>query len=410
MKRYILTALIAAFAIAAEPVSAGPAAQPAGAQPFEQFVTGFVPLSASTFGIEAFGSTDPTAQDIVSIDRESPFLPSALRSASGEPCQCPEKDDIFWHKGSMRNTAGVCVLFMNRLCDNSHDNALYCYDYVVATYTADGRLIDNHLIGRSGGAWKTDMKGSVAADGTITLDATRHDAPIPELIKENAAITFAVSSARYTISPDGRIARTSLGSPRSETVATAVRAADKSQFGTFVALFKLCTTDDITSATFAPEDGSGNEISHQLVKAFLTAAPDPTAADADLMWTAGSYIRDADRYVFFLQKSCGTPRQGLEPYAEFIVATCTADGQSLDMTPVAVTTDVSCACRIAGSRTPLSLTIRQARLTTPSEAPDAKAEVHTSTCTVDSKGHITVSTSGPATSAPFDRTSGTIRL
>ena len=136
--------------------------------------------------------------------------------------------DIFWYKGStVRLGDSITVAFMNRLCDDSHNNALYRYDHVVATYNAAGNLIDSRIVGRSGRAWSTELKGVVDDADGIIMTVTRRDLPVPSMIEEETDLTFTVTTTRYTIGRDGLIARTSLGAPRSETVMASTMTATK---------------------------------------------------------------------------------------------------------------------------------------------------------------------------------------
>lgn len=175
---FILAAALCALSVPADTApSPGTICAPVKAQQqtFSQFCEGFKPLNAGTFGVEAFGTTDASKVSAdAHISPSSPFLPTDLT------CDCQEQSDIYWNKGSMMRLGNnTTVVFMNRLCDDSHNNALYRYDHIVATYDADGRLTDSYIIGRSGRAWSVEVKGTADAKGGITMNVTRRDLAIP---------------------------------------------------------------------------------------------------------------------------------------------------------------------------------------------------------------------------------------
>ena len=86
---------------------------------FDEFGKHFIVYKDKTFDVGIFNTDIHGTADAFSISRDSPFVPSLL------PCDCREKGDIFWYKGStVRLGDSITVAFMNRLCDDSHNNAL----------------------------------------------------------------------------------------------------------------------------------------------------------------------------------------------------------------------------------------------------------------------------------------------
>ena len=129
--RVIINALMAVCA-AIFPLAA--CAQTERSARFEEFGKHFIVYKDKTFDVGIFNTDIHGTADALSISRDSPFIPSLL------PCDCKEMGDIFWYKGStVRLGDSITVAFMNRLCDDSHNNALYRYDHVVATYNAAGK-------------------------------------------------------------------------------------------------------------------------------------------------------------------------------------------------------------------------------------------------------------------------------
>ena len=398
---FILAAALCALSVPAYAApSPGTICAPAKAQQqtFSQFCEGFKPLNAGTFGVEAFGTTDASKVSAdAHISPSSPFLPTDLT------CDCQEQSDIYWNKGSMMRLGdNTTVVFMNRLCDDSHNNALYRYDHIVATYDADGRLTDRYIIGRSGRAWSVEVKGTADAKGGITMNVTRRDLAIPAMIEEYADLTFTVTASRYTIDSDGYISRTSLGAPRSETVKADVIPATKEEFDKLLAMFTPLSDGKITVGSFTSDEQTGKEIDRKYVRAFITPAPDCDCAPMRTLWTAGSVIETADRYILLMTKSCDVPRDGY-PFNEYIVATFTKDGRAIDVCPVARRGDFWDA-EITGSSSPFSLTVRQAVTSMDEEQPGTgnTDNVHTQTCTIEADGCITLRTSGRTFAAPSD--------
>lgn len=400
------TSFILAAALCALSVPADAAPSPASIcapvkaqqQTFSQFCEGFKPLNAGTFGVEAFGTTDASKVSAdAHISPSSPFLPTDLT------CDCQEQSDIYWNKGSiMKLGDNTTVVFMNRLCDDSHNNALYRYDHIVATYDADGRLTDSYIIGRSGRAWSVEVKGTADAEGGITMNVTRRDLAIPAMIEEYADLTFTVTASRYTIDSDGYISRTSLGVPRSETVKADAIPATKEEFDKLLAMFTPLSDGKITVSSFKNDEQPGKEIDWKYVRAFINPAPDCDCAPMRTLWTAGSVIETADRYILLMTKSCDVPRDGY-PFNEYIVATFTKDGRAIDVCPVARKGDFWDA-EITGSSSPFSLTVRQAVTSMDEEQPGTgnTDNVHTQTCTIEADGCITLRTSGRTFAAPSD--------
>lgn len=380
--RVIINALVAVCA-AIFPLAA--CAQTEKSVRFEEFGKHFIVYKDKTFDVGIFNTDIHGTADALSISSDSPFVPSLL------PCDCREMDDIFWYKGStVRLGDSITVAFMNRLCDDSHNNALSRYDHVVATYNAVGNLIDSRIVGRSGRAWSTELKGVVDDADGIVMTATRRDLPVPSMIEEETDLTFAVTTTRYTIGRDGLIARTSLGAPRSETVMASTMTATKENFATLLALFTPIKGDRITLSSFLHEGEEGKEIDHAYVRAFINPAPDCDCAPLRTLWTAGRKIETADRYILLMLKDCSEPRYGY-PYAECVVGVFTKDGRNIDVYPVARIGDCWEA-EITGHPTPFALDIWQKY--TSSDGESSEAGIQKNSCSIDSDGFITIRSAG----------------
>lgn len=380
--RVIVNALVAVCA-AIFPLAA--CAQTERSARFEEFGKHLIVYKDKTFDVGIFNTDIHGTADALSISRDSPFIPSLL------PCDCREMDDIFWYKGStVRLGDSITVAFMNRLCDDSHNNALCRYDHVVATYNATGNLIDSRIVGRSGRAWSTELKGVVDDADGIIMTVTRRDLPVPSMIEEETDLTFTVTTTRYTIGRDGLIARTSLGAPRSETVMASTMTATKENFATLLALFTPIKGDRITLSSFLHEGEEGKEIDHAYVRAFINPAPDCDCAPLRTLWTAGRKIETADRYILLMLKDCSVPRYGY-PYAECVVGVFTKDGRNIDVYPVARIGDCWEA-EITGQPTPFELDIRQKYTSLDGES--SEAGIQTSSCSIDSDGFITIRSVG----------------
>lgn len=359
MKKSVLVLLLLSFTITMLAQRLSDKSKSERETAFAAFLKDFKEWKEPTLSPLIFGETPYTENGyiegikIYGIESDNPFLPDNL------VCDCREADDVYWKKGSYIKKDNFLVLFMTRECDDSHSSEFLMYDdYVVATYTYDGKFIHSYIVGRSGRAHHVSMEGDL---NTLRFTTEQASLPDPNILYDELDQHYCVQKYAFKIGKDGLIRRQSVGKPWIKTILADTTKLDKTTLKEHLWMFRKLDSKSITASAFKY---SGNCEYSDLDKIFVrTFLPDSAGCDCEkykITWVPCSYVETNNYYVLLYGYGCPIPHEGY-PFGADVIVTYTKRGEIIDYTEVAREGD-EYVSEIESRKAPLTLRVRQGRI------------------------------------------------
>lgn len=185
-------------------------AQPAA---FRTFLSGF--KKGTQINIASFGEKIISDSVLIDSDMYARFLPPIQ---DGYLCG---QDDVFWQKGSYMERGGFITVMLKRHCQDYKDgNSQYFIendvtDYMLVTYSRDGKILDFKTVGHSGGAYFTRIVPGGQVPNFLVEQGSLDDCTS---ILRYQDLTYTVRTYEYNVSPDGKIKDKTIGTSQKETI------------------------------------------------------------------------------------------------------------------------------------------------------------------------------------------------
>jgi len=155
-------------------------------------------------------------------------------------CLCGQ-DDVFWQKGSYMERGGFITIMLKRHCQDYKDgNSQYFIendvtDYMLVTYSRDGKILDFKTVGHDGRAYFTRIVPSGQAPNFLVEQGSLDDCTS---ILRYQDLTYTVRTYEYNVSPDGKIKERTTGTAQKETIKNPENDRTPIRFEEFMSYFK----------------------------------------------------------------------------------------------------------------------------------------------------------------------------
>lgn len=257
-------------------------------------------------------------------DLYSEFLPS-----TNDDCLCNQKD-IRWQKGSYVVYKNFIAVALQRYCLDFQDGNSQWFmendgtDYMLITYSHDGKIIDHKKLCHSGTAYplriETSDKGRILVVEQKVLDDC-------SLLLQYKNLEYTVNTHKFFLQSNGKIKKRIIKAPYKETK-DALSSLEQFSFEQFKAYFHKQDASDINHRLFFPS-GDGAELPFESCLSLIPDTLDPNCWPRSIQWIPCQYIESEDIVYFFVIKDCSTPKIGFLPYGDYMILEFRKDGTYL---------------------------------------------------------------------------------
>lgn len=292
-------------------------AQPAA---FRTFLSGF--KKCTQINIASFGERIISDSVLIDSDMYARFLPPIQ-----DDCLC-EQYNVFWQKGSYMERGGFIIVMLKRRCQDYKDgNSQYFIenlvtDYMLVTYSRDGKILDFKTVGHSGGAYFTRIVPGGQVPNFLVEQGSLDDCTS---ILRYQDLTYTVRTYEYTVEPDGKIKDKTIGTSQKETIKNPKDNRPPIRFEEFMSYFKKWDNPYVNDSLFIPSPLYA-DLPFPECFSLIPDTLDCGCWPRNLQWTPCRYIESKGRYFFFVIKSCMIPHRAPFPYADYMVLEFCKDG------------------------------------------------------------------------------------
>ncbi|MCM1311791.1 MAG: hypothetical protein NC252_02665 [Roseburia sp.] len=266
-------------------------------------------IDSATFGHKFFDSQ-------VDKEKYEAFLPK------NSNCLCLE-DDVLWQAGSMIQKGDIIAVFLKRHCFEDEYES-YC-DYMVITYTREGKLTDYRSVGRSGRLYECSIEGDTR---NISMTSVCGDLLNKEQLRDYGDLIYAMTKKKFTVSKEGKIKEKAIGKQWIKSVVQKDGIVRKVEFEDYVNLFLPLEGDKI------PDEWQSKtpykELEYSYAKTFIPDSADCNCERRNLLWHPCFKQERNDFIAVFLHKLCDLPKEGCM-YTDYLIITYSKDGTVIDM-------------------------------------------------------------------------------
>ena len=285
---------------------------------FDSFISQMKEVNA--INIDAFGKKYyDTSLDTVHFGK---FLPRQEHSHSSH------KAELLWKKGGYMKMDGSIVVFLTRHCFNHQD----CFehmqtestliDYIMATYTTDGKLIDCRSIGYDGTSYYCEMSNDNKNNSVIVEQCELADGSQMHKYED---FIYLSKRYRYTIGKKGNIKCKTIGKEQKKLVYNKEAHCAPMPFSEFRSYFEKWDKAYERDSVFRIVDYSSDIQSAAFYK-LTSDTIDKRSLPRDIMWRPCRYMETPNEYLFFIIADGATPLKGY-PYSDYIKLVFTKDGK-----------------------------------------------------------------------------------
>ncbi len=275
--------------------------------------------NVSAINVEAFGEKRYEA----SLDtvRYGKFLPRQEHSHSCSNTQ------LLWQEGGYMKMDGFIVVLLTRHCFNHHDRFEHMLmesalvDYVVATYTPEGCMIDCRSFGYDGIPYRCEMIHNNKNNSIIVEQSELADSS--QMYKYEDFL-FLSRRHRYTIDKTGNIKVKAIGKERKKIVYNKDAHCDPMPFSEFLSYFERWDKPYKLDSVFQITD-YGADIQSAAFYKLTSDTIDRRSLPREIMWRPCRYMETESEYHFFVIADSGRPIHGY-PYSDYIKLVFTKDG------------------------------------------------------------------------------------
>lgn len=289
------------------------------AQPvlFSTFLSEF--KKCARIELASFG--DSVISSTLDGDMYEKFLPS-----DASDCLC-NPADIFWQQGGYMKCEDFVIVMLQRHCPDYQDgNSRWLMenlltDYMLITYSLQGKVLDHKVIGHRGEAYFTRIRPTQRPLGFLAEQGSLDDCSL--LLQYKKDLAYTVRSHEFIIDSEGSIEDKPIGAPQKE-FKRPKGSDDHITFEQFLSCFEKWDKPYTNDSLFIQRRDA--ELPIPASFDFIPDTLDCDCTPKNIMWTPCSYIVSGTRYFFFVVKSCLTPNIGLYPYADYMILEFNQDG------------------------------------------------------------------------------------
>ena len=278
----------------------------------------------NAINIEAFGDwsfESDTCPVLKSCER---FIPNHIKHS------CRGKE-FSWHPGNYMRINNVVVVLWQRLCTNHQDRfkgnfmESWLFDYIIATYTPEGNLIDARPIGYvefpDGMPYLCEMNYD-SRHYTVTVDQSEM-ADATQAYKYEDYV-YLSRRYRYSIGKKGNIKCKAIGKERKKIVYNKDAHCDPMPFCEFLSYFERWDKPYEFDSLFHLRNYRLSLWMPSFYK-LTSDTIDRRSLPAKIMWRPCRYMETESEYHFFVIADSGRPIHGY-PYSDYIKLVFTKDG------------------------------------------------------------------------------------
>lgn len=307
---------------------------------FRQFLAGFTDYDGKDINPSTFD--DSVSYQMIDKGKYGMFL------SESDNCDCSA---MYWQQGHFLQKEDVVVVFMKRNCE---DDEFYSYcDYMVATYTRDGRLIDSKSVGRFGRLYNFRMEGDAKR---LRIVSECGELMNPEELRDYGDLMYSMEKKKFEVCKDGRIKESRVGKQWVETVQQKDGIVKDVTFDEYMDFFTPWESDKVSEETFYRK--GSEELKYSYRKTFLPDSVDCGCKRRNSCWTPAFRKETEDYIIVFFQNFCDYPKDDIPFYNDFVIATYSKDGHIIDIKDIARSGDYWVP-QIDDSSTTSSITVRQ---------------------------------------------------
>jgi hypothetical protein len=258
---------------------------------------------------------------------ESESLYSEFLPTINDDCHCKQKG-IRWQKGSYIEYKNFIAVALRRYCSDYLDGndewfmENEGFDYMLITYSRDGKMIDCKTLCHSGtAAYAIGIKASDDGQGLAVEQRTLNDCN-PLVQYKN--LEYTSCTRKYTLLSDGKIKESITIAPHKETV-DVLSSVEQFSFEQFKAYFNKQDKPVIDHTLFSQSRGDA-ELPFESCLSLIPDTLDHNCWPRDICWTPCQYMEHEDLISFFIIKDCRTPKVGFLPYTDYMVLEFHKDG------------------------------------------------------------------------------------
>lgn len=194
-------------------------------------------------------------------------------------------------------------------------------DYMLITYSLQGKVLDHKVIGHRGEAYFTRIRPTQRPLGFLAEQGSLDDCSL--LLQYKKDLAYTVRSHEFIIDSEGSIEDKTIGAPQKE-FKRLKGSDDHITFEQFLSCFEKWDKPYANDSLFIQRRDA--ELPIPASFDFIPDTLDCDCMPKNIMWTPCSYIVSGTRYFFFVVKSCLTPNIGLYPYADYMILEFNQDG------------------------------------------------------------------------------------
>lgn len=264
-----------------------------------------------------------TCIDSMAFGKPLEFIENAEQYASFLPvedneCHCTP-GDLLWAKGSYMEQKDFTIVMLLRFCVDYQDgNDKYFMendglDYILITYSRDGKILDHKVVAHEGRPYKIRMKTARNGLGLVVEQKVLEDC---NLLYQYKNLVYQVCKNEYVVRQDGKIEVHTLETPHSEVV-DVMSSVKLFSFEEFLSHFEKWDKPFVDHTIF-DSSMKRNELPFESCRSLLPDTLDHSSWPRDLYWTTGKYIETKKHFLCFLAKECRRPDIGC-PYVDYLV-------------------------------------------------------------------------------------------
>lgn len=266
----------------------------------------------------SFGKAFDLIED---VERYSAFLP---------PTDDRYKDSIYvtwgWLRGSYIEGKKYITVTLKRYYSDFLDGNNQWFmenevtDYVIITYSHEGKILDCMTIGNSGAAYSLRMSAQKHGMGIVVEQRIVDDC---SQLHQYVNPVHTVFTKEYILKSDGRIKEREIVAPHKEVV-DVMSSVKQFSFEQFLSRFRKWDKPYVDHTVFTPS----SDLADLPFESCLSLIPDTLDCNCwprDIQWIPCRYIETEDALYFFIVKCCDLPKVGYR-YADDLVLEFHKDG------------------------------------------------------------------------------------
>ncbi|MDE5561899.1 MAG: hypothetical protein K2J00_08940 [Bacteroidaceae bacterium] len=194
-------------------------------------------------------------------------------------------------------------------------------DYVIITYSREGKMLDCKTVGRSGAAYSLHISAPKHGLGCVVEQNIIDDCS--QLLQYINPV-HTVFAKEYVLKSDGKIKEREIVAPHKEVV-DVMSSVKQFSFEQFLSNFRKWDKPYVDHTLFTPSSDQA-ELPFESCLSLIPDTLDYNCWPREIRWIPCRYIETKDVLHFFVIKDCPTPKVGYAPYTNFLALEFHKDG------------------------------------------------------------------------------------